>query len=217
MTKKNYYHNLNKKLEQEPSDVTTSVSVNTPKLEKAVFEPAVNLAENVADVVVETDSSHLKTLFSDLASLLANDAARIEEEQAELGEDTSVVPQKTDSLPANPSIISNPSVPDQANGGDPVVVPASVQPAPIEPDSQVQPPDEKDDDDESLTEAKRDLKKKSPKVTLVNKKKPVPPPPVATPAPTPAPVPVPEKPRKWVFEVVRNAQGLIDKVVATAG
>jgi hypothetical protein len=69
--KKTSFHRFNQQIDQEPTEVSTAVVVDTPKLETAVFKPEIHV-EDASSVIedIKPDTSSLKELFGELGQLL---------------------------------------------------------------------------------------------------------------------------------------------------
>src|SRR4051812_16363015 len=81
MAKKNKsFHRFNQQIDQEPTDVSTAVAVDTPKLETPVFKPEIHLETASEIEIIKPDTSSLKELFGELSDLLAKDKQPLVEE-----------------------------------------------------------------------------------------------------------------------------------------
>lgn len=199
--KKTSFHRFNQQIDQEPAEVSTTVVVDTPKLETAVFKPEIHVEDTSAvieDIKPDTDS--LKELFGELGQLL----------KQPLTEE----PVNTNPYPSGPAPSER-----NANASDPtppLPVPADSVVAPVADDTVEG--KEKEEKPEAVAEAItiQDLRNAAdgigpvPRVGVFD-----PPAPAPTPAaPTQVIVQAPTR-TGWVFTIHRNKQtNLIERIEA---
>jgi hypothetical protein len=203
MSKKKTFHRFNQNIDKEPQEVSTNVRVDTPKLETATFVVEKTLPAELHQPVFEP-SVGLGELFAEIGSLLKEEPVNTNpypsgplpsERLAPAADPTPPLP-----VPAD-GVISNKAAPDPMVNATPVKTEDDEESANEQTSSQ---------EPQTVQEAKiHELHAVADSITTATRAtNPV--------VHTPPPPAVDIKPKKWTFKVIRNTQGLIDTIEATA-